>query len=68
MPSNKIKGGYMPKQAKEMGDMGALYDHEAKPFANKSQQLVWWVTLGAPAYDRHLKHFYGKRHQGNITR
>ncbi|MFH0864418.1 MAG: class I SAM-dependent methyltransferase [Candidatus Gottesmanbacteria bacterium] len=46
---------------KQLGDMGKLYDREAKPFADQAPQLVWWVTLGIPAYDRHLTEFYHQK-------
>ena len=42
----------------DMGDMGVLYDQQAETFAGRAPQLVWWVTLGMPAYDRHLGEFY----------
>ena len=48
------------EQPKNMGDMGKLYDEQAKPFADQAPQLVWWVTIGGPAYDRHLSGFYGR--------
>lgn len=44
-----------------MGDMKELYDEQAVTFADQASQLVWWLTIGVPAYDRHLGGFYGKR-------
>lgn len=53
---------YMKKPDQQMGDMGKLYDEQAPVFAAKSKELVWWTTVGKPAYDRHLGiDFYGKK-------
>lgn len=50
------------EQGGQMGDMGKLYDEQAPVFAAKSQELVWWTTVGKPAYDKHLGNdFYGKK-------
>lgn len=57
MPTSK--GDTMPKPAEtEMGDMGKLYDEQAPAFAAKSPNLLWWTTIGEPAYNRHLGAFY----------
>ncbi|KKS74503.1 hypothetical protein A3J20_07160 [Candidatus Gottesmanbacteria bacterium RIFCSPLOWO2_02_FULL_42_29] len=48
------------KQKDQMGDMGRLYDQQAVPFADRSGELVWWLTIGKPAFDRHLSSFYNR--------
>lgn len=34
------------------------YDNQAKDFATLAPGLLWWETVGKPAYDRNLENFY----------
>jgi SAM-dependent methyltransferase len=45
---------------KSKPNMGDLYDEQAESFAAQAPGLVWWETLGKPAFSRHLGEFYGK--------
>lgn len=49
------------KNKRKMGDMEELYNRQAVPFADRSSQLFWWVTIGEQAFDRHLGEFYGRK-------
>ena len=42
-------------------DMGSHYDEQAEPFADQAPQLLWWVAIGKPAYERHLGEFFGRK-------
>ncbi|MFH1896611.1 MAG: class I SAM-dependent methyltransferase [bacterium] len=45
----------------KMGNMGDLYDRQAQPFADRAGSLLWWETIGKPAYDKHLSRLYGRK-------
>jgi len=42
-------------------DMAATYNRDAQAFAEQSSQLMTWKFIGAPALDKNLAEFYGKK-------
>lgn len=42
-------------------NMAETYDRDAQAFAEQSSQLMTWKFIGAPALDKNLAEFYGKK-------